>query len=73
MILNSISSLIVVLTPEAAEKIIIEFCQQLSSENFKGIGWNSNVSCPVHLLIPLLLTKDFRNMCIPTQFFFFCL
>ncbi|VBB29408.1 unnamed protein product [Acanthocheilonema viteae] len=42
MILNSISSLIVVLTPEAAEKIISEFCQQLSSENFKGTGWNSN-------------------------------
>ncbi|VDO42148.1 unnamed protein product [Onchocerca flexuosa] len=44
MILNSISSLIVVLTPEAAEKIINEFCKQLSSESFKGTGWNSNTA-----------------------------
>ncbi|EJD74978.1 hypothetical protein LOAG_17795 [Loa loa] len=50
MILNSISSLIVVLTPEAAEKIIIEFCQQLSSENFKGTGWNSSASSAVRTL-----------------------
>ncbi|VDK67864.1 unnamed protein product [Litomosoides sigmodontis] len=50
MILNSISSLIVVLTPEAAEKIINEFCQQLSSENFKGTGWNSNASSAVRTL-----------------------
>ncbi|VDO20909.1 unnamed protein product [Brugia timori] len=50
MILNSISSLIVVLTPEAAEKIIIEFCHQLTPENFKGTGWNSNASSAVRTL-----------------------
>ncbi|OZC11580.1 PCI domain protein [Onchocerca flexuosa] len=50
MILNSISSLIVVLTPEAAEKIINEFCKQLSSESFKGTGWNSNASSAVRTL-----------------------
>ncbi|VDN07582.1 unnamed protein product [Thelazia callipaeda] len=50
MILNSISSLIVVLTPEAAEKIIKEFCAQLSNEVFKGTGWSSNAAAAVRTL-----------------------
>ncbi|VDN29749.1 unnamed protein product [Gongylonema pulchrum] len=49
MILNSISSLIVVLTPEAAYTIIRVFCDQLCAE-FKGTGWNSNAASAVRTL-----------------------
>lgn len=44
MILSSVSSLIVVVAPEAAITIVDELCKQVSSDKFQGIGWSSNVS-----------------------------
>lgn len=43
MILSSVCSLIVAVTPETAVLVVEEFCKQLCSETFRGIGWASNV------------------------------
>uniref|UniRef100_A0A0M3ICA6 Eukaryotic translation initiation factor 3 subunit M n=1 Tax=Ascaris lumbricoides TaxID=6252 RepID=A0A0M3ICA6_ASCLU len=50
MILSSVCSLIVAVTPETAVLVVEEFCKQLCSETFRGIGWASNVGAAVRVL-----------------------
>uniref|UniRef100_A0A915BIT8 Eukaryotic translation initiation factor 3 subunit M n=1 Tax=Parascaris univalens TaxID=6257 RepID=A0A915BIT8_PARUN len=50
MILSSVCSLIVAVTPEMAVLVVEEFCKQLCSEKFRGIGWASNVGAAVRVL-----------------------
>ncbi|MFH4979201.1 hypothetical protein AB6A40_005910 [Gnathostoma spinigerum] len=50
MILSSISSLIILLPSNAVVPIVEEFCRQLCSDNFKGVGWSSNVGAAVGVL-----------------------
>ncbi|VDK19121.1 unnamed protein product, partial [Anisakis simplex] len=50
MILSSICSLFVVVTPDVAVDVVDEFCKQLTSDKFKGIGWASNVGAAVRVL-----------------------
>lgn len=50
MILSSVSSLVVAVTPESAVKIVDELCKQLSSDSFQGLGWSSNVGAAVRIL-----------------------
>lgn len=44
MVLSSVSSLMVVLSSEQAIDVVDEFCKQVSSEKYQGIGWPSNVN-----------------------------
>lgn len=50
MILSSISSLIVAVSPEAVFEVVDEFCKQLSSDKFQGQGWSSNAGAAVRTL-----------------------
>ncbi|VDM29994.1 unnamed protein product, partial [Toxocara canis] len=50
MILSSVCSLIVAVTPETAVVVVEEFCKQLTSEKFEGLGWASNIGAAVRVL-----------------------
>lgn len=49
-ILSSVSSLFVVIPEARAQQVVTSFCNQLTSDKFKGTGWQSNSGAVVRVL-----------------------